>query len=137
MDDITYCDDRCNRKRCFRHKSNIKDLSIPHSFSHFKNTAYCEYSTENKSETLIALCEDLCTLVKNKKWGKAYSLANSVRHYIGVEQDKYSKTGCEVCEHLKHEVDGHERWCCKANRSIGLRKNQTYPRWCPLLNDEE
>ena len=41
MDDITFCMDDCGVVRCERHPSNIKDRTIPHSYSHFYRSEYC------------------------------------------------------------------------------------------------
>ena len=42
-DDITFCiQQNCKNTECERHMSNIKDLSIPHSFSDFsQDEDYC------------------------------------------------------------------------------------------------
>ena len=51
-DDITFCADKCDRKTCMRHKSNIMHKDIPHSFANFKNTDYCPLEKEvKKSDT--------------------------------------------------------------------------------------
>ena len=41
-DDITFCMSECDNKECYRHPSNIKDRSIPHSFALLKDTDLCE-----------------------------------------------------------------------------------------------
>ena len=40
-DDITFCATKCNCINCFRHPSNIKNPSIPHSFAYLKDTEDC------------------------------------------------------------------------------------------------
>ena len=49
-DDITFCMSKCSKKKCFRHKSNIKVPGIPHCFAYLKNTEYCEYPDGGKYE---------------------------------------------------------------------------------------
>lgn len=40
-DDITFClNDKCNNKKCTRHKSNIKLPYIPYSFAKFEECKY-------------------------------------------------------------------------------------------------
>lgn len=45
-DDITFCADNCKNKKCFRNPVNIKDRTIPHSYSYLKDTDYCPYKKE-------------------------------------------------------------------------------------------
>ena len=40
-DDMTFCGNDCNNKKCFRHPSNIQEPRIPHSFAYLKGTADC------------------------------------------------------------------------------------------------
>ena len=49
-DDITFCVSKCSKKKCFRHKSNLKVPGIPRCFAYLKNTEYCEYPDGGKYE---------------------------------------------------------------------------------------
>lgn len=40
-DDITFCMSKCNKKKCFRHPSNIREPQYPHSVAYLKGSAYC------------------------------------------------------------------------------------------------
>lgn len=40
-DDITFCANECNVKRCFRNSMWIIDKEIPHSYAYFKGTGEC------------------------------------------------------------------------------------------------
>ena len=49
-DDITFCMiGSCKHKDCFRHNSNIKDFTVPHSYAMFEGTEDCPY--EGKAMT--------------------------------------------------------------------------------------
>lgn len=52
-DDITFCADKCEDIRCFRHPYNILHHDIPHSFAYLKDTEYCRrevnYDQSDKS----------------------------------------------------------------------------------------
>lgn len=47
-EDITYCVSKCNRKKCFRHPSNIHHHEIEHSFADLEGTVYCEKYYDEK-----------------------------------------------------------------------------------------
>jgi len=51
-DDITFCGNDCDNKKCLRHRSNIKEPQYPHSVALLEGTEYCE-----KKSTLIDLNE--------------------------------------------------------------------------------
>lgn len=57
-DDITFCMSECKNKKCFRHRSNIQDRTIPHSFSMFENTDTCPlYTKEMTNKEAIEILE--------------------------------------------------------------------------------
>lgn len=48
-EDITFCANKCGNVDCFRNEKNIRRHYIPHSFSFFKDTDYCEgYRNDTK-----------------------------------------------------------------------------------------
>lgn len=49
-DDITFClnSPSCANKNCFRHESNIRERTIPHSFAQMKGTDYCPVYAKGK-----------------------------------------------------------------------------------------
>lgn len=68
-DDITFCmNENCKHKKCFRHNSNIKDRTIPHSYAIFEGTEDCPY--KGKTMTYKEAIEHL-----NNKLNIAYFTA--------------------------------------------------------------
>ena len=49
--DITFCDAKCNRETCEMNSCHIVDLSIPHSFSNFKDSPYCPIKKAKESRS--------------------------------------------------------------------------------------
>ena len=52
-DDITFCADSfddCDKRKCERHKANIRLFWLNHSFAHLKGTKFCELQEENETE---------------------------------------------------------------------------------------
>ena len=47
-EDITFCRNKCNNKKCMRNPCNIRCHDIPHSFAYLKGTDDCP--TENEYE---------------------------------------------------------------------------------------
>ena len=41
-EDITFCANECDNISCRRNQKNIKIHNIPHSFSYFEGTEFCE-----------------------------------------------------------------------------------------------
>lgn len=64
-DDITFCANKCDKKTCYRHPSNIIDKTIPHSFAYLKDTAYCDEEVKRQIEMVLKkrtkeIAEDIC-----------------------------------------------------------------------------
>lgn len=77
-DDITFCSsETCKNKDCFRHRSNIKEPRIPHSFLMFEGTEYCEYYTEST-------CDGCKYKYENDTFGFAeYICVNANSEHLG------------------------------------------------------
>ena len=73
-DDITFCATKCNCINCFRHPSNIKNPSIPHSFAYLKDAEDCPMKKNIKREFIEIITnyppDDLCTYPEYR--GKPY-----------------------------------------------------------------
>lgn len=45
-DDITFCMDKCDRKDCFRHPSQMLEPWRPHSMAYLKGSGYCPHEED-------------------------------------------------------------------------------------------
>lgn len=85
-DDICFCFDseNCNHTDCWRHDSNIKYKDVPHSYSYFKNTEYCQYSNPISEERLEHYKEYF-----NHQPGQEYPSSNQVVTCAIITNDRF------------------------------------------------
>lgn len=76
MDDITFCLNGwrkdCMVTRCERHPDNIRDKTIPHSFSEFYKTEYCPLERPKEKDLVeVIRCKDCKHYVIHTFFGRS------------------------------------------------------------------
>lgn len=111
MDDITFCLNgwrkECMVTRCERHPDNIRDKTIPHSFSEFYKTEYCPLERPKEKDLVeVIRCKDC----KNQeKFFQKDGRRKDGGYYI---------YGCYLAEGYSH-VCLDDDYCSRAERKEG------------------
>ena len=104
-EDMTFCLDKCNYKKCSRHPSNIKHREIPHSYAELKGTELCELIKEEPD-----------TEVVSNSVGSAKPIHT---RYIAKSNGRMMHFAwCGVCGKYKQKVALGDRYCRNCGTKI-------------------
>ena len=112
-DDITFCQERCGWKSCPRNSENIRDRTVPHSFS-----VEIPQDCPKKHNCGVTMARNALAMLENQE-------------PVDMEIEGGGNSWWYVCEECRGSVDTSDRFCRHCGRPFRNRKCAGCKDDCP------